>query len=570
VADNRKSVFESDYEYTPEESSFLWGKNREKTGLKGVAHDVEESLLTAPGVLFDFVRSFPGEAYSSGKQAITNPGRAASNLTGGLMKGMRGMVNTPANINDYLMEKELTPFGQIPKVNSTSLENFFLEGEEEGDMLLRGLGEFSPFSRIGAGVKGLKGVGQRSGGAGLMALGDEEMNPIHAMLMGLAGEYGGKAAKKGANLALESNPITGTNQKLFKGIEKADVESKVKAARRLGLPYITPGEASGFGYVGRQEGKIGNTIEGSKLREKRAKRRVQSEEQVINDFLHELDDKIELPKQKKALYESVMSQELPGNFLGPYILENPVVLSAVKTLDSKPAYQQRMKGVNPDTFEYWDEVKRVLYDMESAEKRKGKNNLASSISESRRELIDKMDEIDPNYAKARKLGQRTILRREIEEGFDKKDMTGRNFYKNVIQSKKAFEKLYDDLSEFPDMQQDLLDMKLVFPDLFGTADAKAGVHLERTGVGTPRSDPAYFMALLKQLLNEGGDVKAVETITDPKWFERMNAHGEINAPGVPGKLSKLPRHLGMLVDLLTKSSGARQPEAIEIELAGED
>lgn len=516
-------------------------------GFSGVGEDIASSLQTLPSALIEMIYALPGELSASGQQIVNKPSRAASNLAGSALSGLRFAGNIPHNSREYLLEKEI-PFSTnnpYPKFEPSGIESYLLKGNEPGDTLLRGIGEFIvPFSRVGAGMKGAKGLSTRAGGVGALAVGSDEMNPIHAAFMGMLGEGVGSVAKKGSQSFLNKTPLANKNEVAIKGIEPSDVKENIEASRRLGLKYITPGEASGFGYIGKQEGRIGNTLEGSKLREKNAKERMSSEEKVITNFLDKLDDKIELPKEKQALYESVLNQTLPSEFMGRFIIDNPVVESAMNLAGSKPAYKQRLKNVDVNSFRYWDEIKRILYDMESAEKRKGKNNLADSITDVRKELIKTMDDIDPNYVKARKLGQRTILRREIEEGFDKKDMTGNNFYKNVIQSKSNFDKLYNDLSEFPDMQQQLMDMKTVFPNIMGTANAKATAAGERGGYTTPRTPQEWLLRFLKQQFNEAGDVNAVKQITSSDWYERMKGNPEAKSSNLsPEVINKFAEYL---------------------------
>jgi hypothetical protein len=575
AADSGRNLLSDDYEDLDQEVNLSGGINlladnneAKSKGFSGIKQDIFSSAESFPAALWEMLKAFPGEFKASGQQILTNPKRAASNVAGGAVKGLRATTNVPHNIREYLLEKEipLSSGNPYPKFEPSQFENWLLEGNEPGDPLLRGGGEFAiPFSRVGAGAKGLTGVAKRAGGVGLIGVGDEEVNPLHAMFMSLFGEGAAKAAKKGGQAAIKANPFASNKEVYIKGIEPGDVKDTVEAARRLNLTYVTPGEASGFGYIGSQEGKIGNTLEGSKLREKKAKERMLSEEAVIDDFLNRLDDKIELPKEKQALYESVLNQELPNEFMGRFIVDNPIVEAAMSEANRQPAYKQRLKGVSPTSFRYWDEIKRILYDMESAQKRKGKENLADAIGDVRKELIQTMDDIDPNYIKARKLGQRSILRREIEEGFDKKDMTGNNFYNNVIKSKSNFNKLYDDLSEFPDMQQQLLDMKLVFPKLFGQRNSKATTLGERTHVGTPRSDLAFLYKFLKQHFNEKGDVKAFEDLISQDWFERLRGNEAI-APKQGPATTLPPELLQKFVEYLTKSSVAMPQDELAREM----
>lgn len=500
-------------------------KGSSTKGIRGVAEDISGSFATLPSAIAEMLTALPSEAYASGAQLMTDPLRAASNVAGGSVKGLRGFANIPHNTRQYLLEKELTgsagnPF---PYYQETGVEKYLIGGEQKpGDALFRGIGQYmSPYSRIGAGVQGAKGVAQRAGGLGAMGIGDEEMDPIHAAIMGILGEGAAKVPKKAIDIASDVNPFKSAEKKVIKGVELADVEEAVRAADRLGLDYITPGEASGFGYVGKQEGKIGNTLEGSKLREKKAELRDEKIEQVTDNFLNILDDKIELPKEKAALYKEVNAQKLPDSFLGKYIQGNSTVQDAIKLAETKSAYKDKLKGVDKTSFEYWNQIKRILYDMGAAEKRKGKEDLGATIDSTRKELVNEMDSIDPRFKQARKLSERSIVRREIEKNFDKKDMTAKNFYEKVLKSKSNFNEIYDALSEFPEAQQQLRDMRTVYPRLMGTPDAKAAAAGERGGYGTSRSDMAWLARFIEQQFKEQQDINKVKSITSPEWYNTL-------------------------------------------------
>lgn len=492
-----------------------------QSGFSGIAGDIGSSLSSLPDAIGQMLSALPGEAYASGRQIVTNPLRAGGNLASGAISGVRGLFNVPHNVRDYLLSKDVTMSqgNPYPEFQQTGLERFLDGGpEQEGDTLLRGITEFATGGGLlGRGMKGVSGLAARAGGAGLSGVG-QNVDPIHSAAMGVIPE----GAVSGAKWLAE--PFTGGKGTVLKGIEPADVRSTIEAARRLGLDYVTPGEASGFSYIGKQEGRIGNTLEGSKLREKKAAARQASEERVITGFLNKLDDRIELPKEKQMLYESVMQKKLPVETVVDFASNDENIAKAIKTVDSRAAYRQALKGVPRDSFKFWDMVKRSMDDSIDSAQRKGENYEAKLIKESKDRLVKEMDQIDPDYVRARKLAQRSIIRRQIEEGFDKKETSGRNFYNNQLKSKANFEELYNNLSEFPELQQNLLDMREVFPKLYGQADAKAAVRGERSGYETPRSAPEWFTRMIKQQLSEADDIRQVEALTAPDWFENMRGN----------------------------------------------
>lgn len=522
-------------------------------GFKGIAGDIGSSVSSLPDAISQMLSALPGEAYASGKQVMNNPARAAGNLASGAIGGVRGLFNVPHNIRDYLLSKDVTMSqgNPYPEFQETGAERFLAGGpEQEGDTLLRGLTEFATGGGLaGRGMKGLAGLGARGAGAGLAGVG-QNVDPIHSAVLGMLPEATMNAGK------LMAEPFTGGKGTVLKGIEPADVRPTIEAARRLGLDYVTPGEASGFSYVGKQEGKIGNTLEGSKLREKRAAARQGSEERVIKGFLDKLDDKIELPKEKKMLYDKVMQQKLPAAMAVDFAMNDENIAKAIKTVDKRAAYRQKLKGVPRDSFEFWNVIKQSMDDDIDSAYRKGNRHEGDLIKESKNKLLEKMDEIDPDYVRARKLAQRSIIRRQIEEGFDKKETSGRNFYNNQLKSKSNFEELYNNLSEFPELQQNLLDMREVFPKLYGQADAKAAVRGERSGYETPRSAPEWFTRMIKQQLSEADDIRQVEAMTAPDWFENMRGNEVVkNQGGFMRQLGK--RTLDPLAQMIQEAMKAQ-------------
>jgi hypothetical protein len=70
--------------------------------------------------------------------------------------------------------------------------------------------------------------------------------------------------------------------------------------------------------------------------------------------------------------------------------------------DAKLRYGVRAEAAS-NSLETLDGVKKVLYDIESAAKRKGETNLAGAYGDLRRDLVSVLDENVPSYAAARKV-----------------------------------------------------------------------------------------------------------------------------------------------------------------------
>ena len=183
-----------------------------KQGWHAVAEDIGSGIRDVPAALGHFLAALPGQAYSSGKQVVTDPLRAILNIGGGVRKGLEGAINTPSNIAQYLSSRgigqgaieDLVSKMRIPE---SDLEQRLLGAPQEGDVLLQGLGSFAPYARIGGAARGLSGLAKRAAAAGAYGAGQDQ-NPITAALMGMAGE----GLTRGAQRALRPGNLLPSTQ----------------------------------------------------------------------------------------------------------------------------------------------------------------------------------------------------------------------------------------------------------------------------------------------------------------------------------------------------------------------
>lgn len=184
-----------------------------RTGFSGVMEDIGESISGVPGALYDFVTQLPGEAYKSAKQLATHPIRAAENVGAGLLEGIKGAVNIPSNVASYLGERDIGKGGiedfiKRLHIGDTGLEKAILGDAQEGDELLRGIGSFAPYARLGGLAKGLGGAARRGGAAALYGAGQNQ-DPIKTALTGLTGEGFVRALQKAKNIGfMPSSPLS--------------------------------------------------------------------------------------------------------------------------------------------------------------------------------------------------------------------------------------------------------------------------------------------------------------------------------------------------------------------------
>lgn len=337
-------------------------------------------------------------------------------------------------------------------------------------------------------------------------------------------------------------PETLAQRKLFKDIEPEDmpqINERMEAAKRLGLGYLTPAEATLSPYEAAKQGTIGRTSSGSKLLFQKGMQRTASEGTAINNLLDTIYNEKELEPQKKAAYDETMKASVPQEFIQEY-KNDPVIEEAIKKLHNDPAYRKSLgiekpksgEEINPlDSFEYWDHVKRVLGDMEEAnDSGQGRQPFKKSvIAKTRRDMVADMDAIKPEYEVARGIAERQFTRKKLEDVFDKKSMTINNF-KSILGSKKSFNDVMNKLKAYPDAQQMLNDMKLLFGDtglgnlIPNDMSIRSATALKRTSMSEPRNKLDAMKQALDEKYGKEHDVATINLMTDPDWLSRLSAY----------------------------------------------
>lgn len=368
----------------------------------------------------------------------------------------------------------------------------------------------SPWARRAA--QGLGGVlGYELGKHGGEALG---LSPIGGDIAGMA--LGGLGARGMTTQRM-------MQQRLTEGMNSEVAKERLEAARRLGLEYLTPAEASLNPFIGGRQGALANTPEGSHLMYQKAKSRVESEERAINDLLKEIYHPETMAPKVEKLYEESKKTVLPKEFTEKF-KENEIIKKAATDVESSPAYKEQLKNVSKDSIEYWDLIKEAIYDLEErAPKRESK-----LYSNARRKLVEEIDKFDPRYKEARALSERKITRDKLEKAFDKADPSGKSFFK-ALASKEKFDKLQHNLRNVPEAQQRLKDMREIFGDLINPPTVRGAAALEKTSMNKARSSVQATMDILGNALAKGKyDKEMVEFITSPRWDEMMKELDKIS------------------------------------------
>ena len=393
----------------------------------------------------------------------------------------------------------------------------------------------APFSALSEAVKSgnptIRNIGRGLGALGAGGLGyygaksvgaPEPAADISAFLSAALGGRGGSTERR-------------VREKMLKGVEGTNYQEPLEAAERLGLKYITPAEASGNPFTGGEQGTIGKTPQGAQLLYERGKERARSEENAIENLFSNIFPK-NLEKEKNVLYKSSEGIEVPQEKLEK-LKDNEIFKTALAHVRKSPIYKEKLKGVPENTIQYLNQVKEAMDDMISGAPKKE----AAIIRETKNNLLETLDSISPIYKQGRQLAERGIVRKEIEDLFNKKDETGTNLFKTLLSNKKDYRELKDrfkrlettantpqQVESMKTAQQQLEDMRLIFGRLINIPTAKTAEALSRTSMSKERSSTQSAIRHFQELLSGGKyDKAAVELITNPKWADEVDKLGEI-------------------------------------------
>lgn len=420
----------------------------------------------------------------------------------------------------------------IPKIGKLSqkmLGNALSQGgysaiqnpEDAGESALKTAGATLPFSGlsslVGSGSPVVRNVG-KFGLAGLGALAGHELGEQ------VGGGYpGGALTIAGAALSgLHLDPELEAQKVHLKGVEGTNYKEKIDAARRLGLEYLTPAEASGNPFVGAQQGAAGKTEKGSQLLYEKGEQRLKSEKKAINDLFQNIHSE-QMAPELASLYKQSY-----GNKVEPKVLEdlkeNEVFKRAERVIKNKPAFKESLKGVDENSIAYLDHVKKAMDDMINTAERQGNNSEARIMKQTREKLLTATDSAAPIYKKARQEAERQITRRTLESKLNEEDIRGTNFYRKVLQNDKNYEETMHSLRNVPIAQQQLKDMRLVFKDLINPPTVRTAAGLAKNSMTKERSSAQAYANQLKEIFTQGKyDKAAIELITNPRWSEKLHA-----------------------------------------------
>lgn len=189
-----------------------------------------------------------------------------------------------------------------------------------------------------------------------------------------------------------------------------------------------------------------------KVRDSRMENKVSK---LINDFVPEGDD-VAKSTQKK-LYDKVAGLTLDDN-KASMLIKNPVIADEINTLNSAVKVSEDIRNLPNNSVLKLDKIKqqidKQLYRNSPIFTDPSRSLLpdeASALKEARNSIVHTIDEVHPEYAQARKISERIILKKNMMEDLSKIKNTPGNGDEIPL------DKIYNKLWGTPEKQSNFLE-----------------------------------------------------------------------------------------------------------------
>lgn len=454
-------------------------------------------------------------------------------FSGNVLSGLATTGQNIANFPHKLMGQK------PPQQIDFGREVFGIENPGLSDKLVQGLAEYAPLGAAGlesavarslpamAGHPLARQLATQAGAGGIFgAL--ENPDIAQGAALGAAGGAGGTALGRGLSMLPQGIsrffPQEYAKRTLLGGINPEEVMPRMEASRRLGLEFMTPGEAAGNPLITGLEGKTGITSEAAGMRYAGEKSRLGTEQQAIRNLYNDIYNPKELGKELSQKYQSLGNHVVPEQIM-PIIKNDPLIQQAFKNVQKDVAYQKELSGIPENNFVYLDQVKRKL-DAMHLRAMAGKSpdrNRARIIGDTRDNLINVMEKINPSYKEARNLAERKIVQEQLQKTMNKSQMRGSTFYNKFLKNPDTYENLLHKLRNAPEAQQKLQDMKTVFEDLMNVRTPRGGRVLAESGLETGRKASDLVKSAFKKAFMKKHDKAMIELMQNPKWDRELHS-----------------------------------------------
>lgn len=240
------------------------------------------------------------------------------------------------------------------------------------------------------------------------------------------------------------------------------------------------------------------------------------ENKITGEFLETLMPASRKPEINTLYKQSYFKGEIPEKITQEFRKENAIKVpkdifglkndeifkEAEKKVQGSAAYRKKLKGVDKNSVEYLDAVKKRMDAMARGAK-KGENPdffEADEITKVKDELVEGLSKFSKKYSEARGLAQRNITRRGVEKFMEKGEGKSFSDYLKNIERSKNLEK---SLGNAPEAAKQFKALKSVFQKLEAPKKDKALLN------------PAEFARNFKY------ESDLIKLAKDPVWMDRL-------------------------------------------------
>ncbi len=384
----------------------------------------------------------------------------------------------------------------------------------------------------------LNALGHTAGGAFQGAVYNPENQGMGAAFGG-AGNALGQAVGKAFPFAMNKlgfGPKPGTET--LQHLNYEELKPTIEAAQRQGI-QLRPGEAAESGYIGGQEGRYLRTSKGAIEGERLSKDRLKSEKALVNKLLKTTFNPKVGKKEINALYDIADTKNLDQAVVNQ-LKTDPLIANAFKEVSSNPAWTRKLGDTPENNVAYLDKVKRALYDKEKGLKVNAPGE-ANEYKQARDILVKKIDDLVPEYQKARQLSELKQARSFIKKQMREEEVGLSGFFNKLIKNDTTYKNLEFKLRNNPAATAILKDIKLISKDIINPQKAGQGAYQSASSTNQARGSLEKAIQLYDQLFNKERNYEAVKFTRDmDAWVKELqNAKQTGNKKEIDKALSSI-------------------------------
>lgn len=355
----------------------------------------------------------------------------------------------------------------------------------------------------------------------------------------IGGQYGHPFAGAATAIGLPIRKFAGLEsnediaKEMLSGLESKDYSRAAAANERLGT-VATPGEMTGNYVTSGKEGYLKKTAIGSRLGYRAEEKQKNAEKNAINKMLENIYKPTANNENKiNKLYELSHNYSLKPEVVDR-IRQNKLLDDSFRRVRTLPS----MHGVPENNYKFLEQVENDLVRQKNSLSSTNKNE-SFYTGETHKEFNKLLKEQNPAYAEASKSSQPRIVRRNIEEKLNKEeeDLTAKNFYSRMLNSRKSYRELLRDTKNFPEAQQNIKDMRSAWKHLSNMKTSSQAHSHGQTGLDQARNFANYIEVQMHNIAGSNGIKNRMEFIYSKDWPKY--ASKIINAKDKESRLSAI-------------------------------